>query len=98
MGQDFRILVLWHQHRFSHPKKHTDAEFEEQMIILSRFYGDLIVFWTISGNIGGLWRHKRGQDFKILEFWHQQRFSHTKKHTNAKFKDQMIILSRLIVI
>jgi hypothetical protein len=50
------------------------------------------------GNIVGLWRQKRVQDFKILEFWRQQRFSHPKKHTYAKFKEQMIILSRFMVI
>ena len=71
-------------------------EIWEQNYHFVEFYGDLGDFWTILGKIGGQWRHKRGQDFKISEFWHHHRFSHSTKHTHAKFENKTIIYSCFI--
>ena len=50
-----------------------------------KFSGDLGEFWTILSHFGGLWRHKRGQDFEILYFWHHHQFFHPKTLTNVHF-------------
>ena len=52
---------------FSDPKNH--------FIEFSGFLGD---FRTILGHFRGPWRHKRGQDFIIYNFWLHHRFSHQK--------------------
>ena len=54
-------------------------------------------FWAILCTIGSQWRHKGGQDFKMMKFWHYHGLSRSKKRTHANFQFRTIILSCLIV-
>ena len=65
----FHPSCLTTQWRFSPPK------IRNIIILTPPDFWRLGDFWTILGRFGGPWRHKRGQDFKILNFWHCYRFS-----------------------
>ena len=74
-------------------------EIEKLKCVISVNIVDLAFFvWfrTISGHFGGQWRHKTGQDLKFLKFWHNHRFYHPKKHTDAKFEVKMNTVSSLL--
>ena len=60
----------------------TFLDRKNHFIDFSGFLGD---FWTILGHFTGPWRHKRGQDFWILNFWPYHRFYLPKKIAHAHF-------------
>ena len=77
------VKILTSQSVF-HPKKltYTHSDQHSHFIEFSGILGD---FWTILGRFGGPWRHKRGKDFIILNFWLYHRFFLLKKITHVHF-------------
>ena len=50
-GQDFKILGMWHHHRFFRLKKHIKTKFEEKSVILQSFMVILVIFGPFWGSL-----------------------------------------------
>ena len=81
MGQDYEIWGCCHHHRFFHHKNIIIPILDENSNFIA-FCFDFTDFFTI---LGGQWRHKRGQDYKIWGCWHHHRFSYPKKYIHTNF-------------